>query len=89
MNRFQVGLSVLLIAVAGTAQAAEHIWIEGEAFSQPPKPLKRAAGVEEVQDGVGYSVTGWGNTDMISQGQLLQVGNWLTVCTRFVLNCRE
>ncbi len=64
---------VLLTAMLGISLFGDFVWIEGENFSDAGK-LKSGEGVENVTgNGKGYIISGWGNTDVMSDGQLLSI----------------
>lgn len=66
---------ICLFAITANLIAADYLWIEGEKPDHLPVALKAGNGVEAVTgDGKGYTIAGWGNTNIISDGVLLSVG---------------
>ena len=69
MRHLLLTLTLLCSPVFG----ADHIWIEGESPTHLPAALKQADGVQDVKSGTGYAAEGWGNTTMISAGQIMHI----------------
>jgi beta-galactosidase len=64
---------MLVVAMLGISLFGDSVWIEGDNFSKASK-LKSGEGLENVTGGgLGYVVSGWGNTDMMSEGKVLSV----------------